>query len=70
MGGEEENAVALKLPAFWAAQPQVWFAQAEAQFGIKNVTKDATRYYYVVAALDQHTAGRLVDSLSKPPGET
>ena len=42
MGREEENAVALKLPAFLAAKPQVWFAQAEAQFGIKIVTKDAT----------------------------
>jgi hypothetical protein len=60
-------AVALKLPMFWTSQPEVWFAQAEAQFAIKKITTDATRYYYVVAALDQDTAGRLLDTLRNPP---
>ena len=31
-----ENAVALKLPDFWNSQQHVRFAQAEAQFLIKN----------------------------------
>ena len=71
MGGEDEkkegNAVALKLPTFWTSQPQVWFSQAEAQFAIKNITAQTTKYYYVVAALDQQAAGRLVDILAVAP---
>ena len=31
----ETNAVAIKLPTFWAQQPEVWFLQAEAQFTSK-----------------------------------
>ena len=57
------SAVALKLPNFWTTQPDVWFAQAEAQFNIRGDTK----YYYVVAALDQDTAQRLLDTLQNPP---
>ena len=63
----EENAVALKLPTFWCSQPRVWFAQAEAQFEIRKITADETRYYYVLSALDQDTATRLLDLISAPP---
>ena len=62
-----ENAVSLKLPTFWTSQPEVWFAQAEAQFHVRGITSDTTKYYYVVAALDQSTAGRLLDVLQSPP---
>ena len=46
----ETNAVAIKLPTFWAQQPEVWFLQAEAQFHIRKITDDTTKYYHVVAA--------------------
>lgn len=62
-----ENAVSLKLPSFWTAQPRVWFRQTEAQFALRNVTADATKYYHVVASLDQDTAQRLIDLLDNPP---
>ena len=42
---------------------QVWFAQAEAQFHIRKITEDETKFYYVVAALDQQTASRITDNL-------
>lgn len=61
------NAVALKLPVFWPAQPGTWFTQAEAQFHLRDITADDTKFYYVVAALDQDTAGRLIDVLNAPP---
>ena len=48
-------------------QPEIWFTQAEAQFNIRGVTSDDTKYYYVVAALDQDTAARLLDVLQNPP---
>ena len=65
----ETNAVSIKLPTFWTAQPQVWFQQAEAQFTIRGITADDTKYAYLVAALDQDTASRLLDILSHPPRE-
>ena len=61
------DAVALKLPTFWTSQPETWFTQAEAQFNLRGITEDSTKYYYVVAALDQETASRLMDLISKPP---
>ena len=61
------DAVSLKLPTFWTSQPQVWFAQAEAQFQLRKITADETMYYYVVSALDQSTATRLLDLISAPP---
>jgi len=64
-----ENAVSLKLPTFWTSQPEIWFTQAEAQFHVRGITADTTKYYYVVAALDQPTAGRLLDALQSPPDE-
>ena len=62
-----ENTVSLKLSSFWATQPRVWFKQTEAQFAPRNITADATKYYYVVSALDQDTAQRLIDLLDNPP---
>ena len=61
-----EHAVSLKLPTFWISQPEVWFAQAEAQFS-QEITADNTKYFYVLAALDQQTATRLLDLISRPP---
>ena len=62
------DAVALKLPTFWASQPEVWFAQTEAQFNLCAIVADDTKYYYVIAALGQETAARLVDLIGQPPG--
>ena len=63
------NAVSLKLPTFWTSQPHVWFQQAEAQFAIRSITADQTKYAYIVAALDQDTASRLLDLLCQPRDE-
>ena len=61
------DAVSVKLPTFWTTSPTAWFAQAEAQFAIRGVTQDDTKYYHVVAALDTSTATRTVSLLSSPP---
>lgn len=58
---------AVKLPTFWNEQPRVWFAQAEAQFNIHGINSDVTRYHYVIAALDQDTAARVLDIVETPP---
>ena len=56
-----------KLPVFWADHPRVWLQQAEAQFALRNITADDTKYHYLVAALDQTTALRVIDILEDPP---
>ena len=57
----QNNAVAVKLPTFWAHQPRVWFAQAEAQFTLRRVTDDNTKYSYLIAALPEDVATRALD---------
>lgn len=45
------GAVALKLPPFWDGKPKAWFRHVEAQFHIKGITQDETKFHYTVAAL-------------------
>ena len=63
------EAVTLKLPTFWTTCPLAWFAQTEAQFSLRNISSDDTKYYYVVAALDANTATRALSIISSPPAE-
>ena len=63
----EAQAVSVKLPTFWTQQPEVWFLQVEAQFGIRKITDDITKFYYIVLALDQATSNRVLDVLVSPP---
>ncbi|KAJ8358447.1 hypothetical protein AAFF_G00438760 [Aldrovandia affinis] len=61
------HAVALKLPEFWQEHAAVWFAQAEAQFALRGITQEDTKYFYVVAALNSSTASRVLSLLQDPP---
>ena len=64
-----ENTMSLKLPSFWVAEPQIWFAQTEAQFALLKIVADDTKYFYVLSALDQATASQLEDFIRNPPEE-
>ena len=57
----------VKLPPFWPAEPRGWFIQADAQFDIKRITSDATKYSHLVASLDKSTVTRILDWLDAPP---
>ena len=59
--------VAMKLPTFWSAQPTTWFIQAEAQFELRNITTDSTKYCHVIVALGQATALHITDVIQNPP---
>ena len=63
----EEKVVFFKLSIFWPTQSEVWFAQAEAQFNLCKIIIYDTKYYHVLAALDQATATHLLDLINKPP---
>ncbi|XP_023316038.1 uncharacterized protein LOC111693963 [Trichogramma pretiosum] len=62
------NRVAVKLPAFWMDKPAVWFAQAEAQFALADITVELTKYYHVISQLDVRAAAEVEDIISNPPG--
>ncbi|XP_062541014.1 uncharacterized protein LOC134209047 [Armigeres subalbatus] len=59
--------VAVKLPDFWKNDPDMWFAQAEAQFALANVTKDETRFYHIIAKVDQTVICHIADLVAHPP---
>jgi hypothetical protein len=41
----------LHLPPFWCDAPRSWFTMAEAQFHLRNITRDKDKYLCWIAAL-------------------
>lgn len=59
--------VAVKLPDFWKTDPAMWFAQAEAQFVLAGVTRDDTKFYHMIAKVDQTVLCHISDLVANPP---
>lgn len=59
--------VAVKLPDFWKSDPAMWFAQAEAQFVLAGVTRDETKFYHIIAKVDQTVLCHISDLVANPP---
>ena len=61
--------VSVKLPTFWPDNPKSWFIQAEAEFSLRKITVEDTKYSHVVAALNPQIASRCTSILVKKPTE-
>jgi hypothetical protein len=66
----EVSRVAVRLPPFWAEQPAVWFAQAEAQFSLAGISSEKTKFFHVISQLDHGCAAELEDIITSPPDQS
>ena len=60
----------VKLPEFWPLKAALWFARADAEFSVKGVTTEVTKYSYTVAALPVEVADRVTDEILSPDPTT
>lgn len=68
--GDNSNVSAarmFKIPAFWRANPELWFKQIESQFITMRITADATRYHHVVASIEGEVLQQVSDIIISPP---
>jgi hypothetical protein len=54
----------IKLPAFWVVNPEVWFARIEAQFRIRGISRDESKYNHVVGVIENEIAAEVIPFLN------
>jgi hypothetical protein len=64
---EQISAVSLKLPPPWMNDMEMWLHVVESQFVTRGITKELTKFHYVVGALTPDLASRLRKIIFKPP---
>jgi hypothetical protein len=57
----------VRLLPFWPDRPAVWFAQAEVQFELAGITRQRTKFNYVVSQLNQQQAAKVEDIITSLP---
>lgn len=63
----EVNRVATRIPPFWPTDPEVWFWQVEKHFAIGGITRDDTKFDYIIANLDASYLSEIRDIMQRPP---
>ncbi|XP_030768118.1 uncharacterized protein LOC115891719 [Sitophilus oryzae] len=57
----------IRLPPFWKANPNLWFAQVDAQFATFRLRSDQLKYFHVISVLDIDTLQHVSDLIANPP---
>ena len=61
------SAVSVKIPPFWLNDPALWFLQFEAQFSLKNISSQLTKFHYIVSSLEPQVALHVRTLILNPP---
>lgn len=59
--------VSVKIPPFWAEDPNIWFIKVESQFITCGITQDETKFHHIVAALDGKILQQVTEAVMNPP---
>ena len=57
----------LRVTPFWPKKVALWFRQIEAQFILNKITKDETKFGYVITQLDIQYLKEVEDVVYNPP---
>ena len=57
-----------ELPSLWTNDVETWFAQAEAQFALRDITNETSKFNHVVSVLSADVASKVSSILQSPPG--
>ena len=60
---DEVNAVGIHPPAFMETAATAWFHIMEAQFALRKVTVEETKFYHILAALPPEVVARLPNTI-------
>ena len=63
-------AVSVNLPPFWPSDSQLRFTQVQAQFPIRGIMSQKTKFDYVIASLAPKFAADIRNLILTPPEET
>lgn len=61
--------ISRRLPTFWPADPELWFAQVEQEFARRNITAQMTKFREVVTSLSSAEAMEVRDIVISPPDQ-
>ena len=63
------HAVSIRILIFWPKKISLWFRQLEAQFSIAGISRDSTKFGYVLANLEPKYVEEVEDVIEYPPEE-
>ena len=67
VAASDVNAVSVKLPPFTESNPELWFGKAEAQFVLRGIKDDTTKFYHIYANLTEKAMNEIEGLLLDPP---
>lgn len=70
IGLEIGAATIQKLPPFWTHNPKLWFLQIESLFALSGISRDETKFRYIVANMDTNICEYVSDIMFNPPNGT